>query len=102
MLPFYNSFFQRTICWLCENFFHEKVIMIICKDADEIETLDNEQMDKICSYHKLLIKLNDVMKNDFLTKQQKCDGVLDLFEMDKRTFGELVDFFYFCTKDIRS
>ena len=61
--------------------------MIICEYADEIEILDNEQMDKIRSYHKLLIKLNDVMKNDFLTKEQKCDGVLDLFEMDKRTFG---------------
>ena len=57
---------------------------------DKIDILDNEQM----------IKFNDAMKNDFLTKQRKCDGVLKIFEIDKRTFGELVDFFDFCTKDI--
>ena len=27
-------------------------------------------------------------------------GFLKIFEIDKRTFGELVDFFDFCTKDI--
>ena len=47
-----------------------------------------------------MIKFNDAVKNDFLTKQRKCDGVLKIFEIDKRTFGELVDFFDFCTKDI--
>ena len=31
----------------------------------------------------LLIKFNDVMKNDFLTEERKRDGILDLFKMDK-------------------
>ena len=39
----------------------------------------------------LLIKFNDAMKNDFLTEERKRDGILDLFKMDKWTFGELVD-----------
>ena len=31
----------------------------------------------------LLIKFNDVMKNDFLIEERKRDGILDLFKMDK-------------------
>ena len=39
------------------------------------------------------------MKNDFLSNEQKCDGVLNLSEKDKWTFGELVDVFDFCMNE---
>ena len=40
-------FFQRTIRWLCEHFFKEKLIMIICEyEGGEIGMLDDEQMKK--------------------------------------------------------
>ena len=74
--------------------------MIICECDDEIEILDSEQTEIIGCYYMLLIKFNDAMKNDFLTEERKRDGILDLFKMDKWTFGELVDFFYFSTKGI--
>ena len=71
--------------------------MITCECDNEIDILENKQMEKLCRYHKLLIKFND-----FLTKEQKCDGVLKLFEIDKRAFVEFVDFSYFCMKDIKN
>lgn len=87
------NFFVRIIRWLCENFYNEKLEIIFCEYDDRIEILNNEHIERICAYHKVLVKFNDVMKNDFLNEEKKCDGALHLYET------ELVDFFYFCKKD---
>ena len=58
------------------------------------------KLNKICSYHKLLLKVNNIMKNDFLSKEKKCQEFFDLYNFDKETFINLIDFFYFNTKDV--
>ena len=57
-------------------------------------------MKKIHSYHELLLKFNDIMKNDFLSNEQKCEEFLHLYNFDKETSINLIIFFYFSTKDI--
>lgn len=52
-------------------------------------------METNCNYHKLLTKFTDIMKNNFFTEEQKCDEFLNLYEIDKHTFGQRVDIFYF-------
>ena len=58
-----------------------------------------EKLNKICSYHKLLLKVHNIMKNDFLSKEKKCQE-LSCIIFDKETFINLIDFFYFNTKDV--
>ena len=53
-------------------------------------------MEKICKYHNLLVKFNDVMKKDILSEEQKSNAILNVPETDKKTFCELVDFLIFC------
>ena len=43
-------------------------------------------MDKIVKYHKLLVKFNDMMKNDFLVEEQKSDAILNFMKLTKRLF----------------
>ena len=45
--------------------------MIICQNDKFVEISNNEQMKKICNYHKLLIKFNEIMNNHFLDKKKK-------------------------------
>ena len=37
----------------------------------KIEEVSEENMKKICGYHKLLMKVNDIMKTDFLSKEKQ-------------------------------
>ena len=57
-------------------------------------------MKKIHSYHELLLKFNDIMKDDFLSNEKKCEEFLHLNNLDKETSINLIIFFYFSTKDI--
>ena len=43
-------------------------------------------MDKIVKYHKLLVKFNDMMKNNFLMEKQKSDAILNFMKLTKRLF----------------
>ena len=56
---------------MCEKIFNEKLEMIICQNDKFVEISNNEQMKKICNYHKLLIKFNEIMNNHFLDKKKK-------------------------------
>ena len=69
--------------------------MIICQNDKFVEISNNEQMKKICNYHKLLIKFNEIMNNHFLDKKKKSEEFLNLYYRDKETFIELIDFFDF-------
>lgn len=69
------TFYKRTIRWLCENFYNQKLMVTICEYDENIEISNNEQLTKICKYHKLLIKFNDVMKNDFFSEEQKSSAI---------------------------
>ena len=93
------KFFIRTICGLRENFDNEKIEIMFCEYDGNIEILYNEQMETNCNYHKLLTKFTDIMKNNFFTEEQKCDGFLNLYEIDKHTFGPRVHIFYFCKEN---
>ena len=53
-------------------------------------------MEKICKYHNLLVKFNDVMKKYILSEEQKSNAILNVPETGKKTFCELVDFLIFC------
>ena len=37
----------------------------------KIEEVNEENMKKNCGYHKLLMKVNDIMKTDFLSKEKQ-------------------------------
>lgn len=74
--------------------------MIFCKHDKKIIIFVEEKLNKICSYHKLLLKVNNIMKNDFLSKEKKCQEFFELYNFDKETFINLIDFFYFNTKDV--
>ena len=52
-------------------------------------------MKKIHSYHELLLKFNDIMKNDFLSNEKKCEEFLHLNNLDKETSINLIIFFLF-------
>ena len=56
-------------------------------------------MKKICNQHKLLIKFNEIMNNQFFDEKVKCEEFLNLCYFDKQTLIELIDFFYFSNKD---
>ena len=62
--------------------------------------LNEEEMKKNCGFHKLLIKFKDIMSSKFLTEEKKCEELLDLYNFDKETFIELIDFFDFSNKDL--
>ena len=51
-----------------------------------IEILNNKPMAKIVKYHKLQVKFNDMMKNDFLVEEQKSDAILNFMKLTKRLF----------------
>ena len=55
---------------MCENFFIEKLEMIICQYDNFVEISNNEQMKKIGNYHKLFIKLNENMNNQFFDEKK--------------------------------
>ena len=57
-------------------------------------------MKKICYQHKLLIKFNEIMNNQFFDEKVKCEEFLNLYYLDKQTLIELIDFFDFSNKDI--
>ena len=80
------KFFKSTIRWLCENFHNQKLVVIICEYDENIEILNNKQMDKIVKYHKLLVKFNDMIKNNFLMEEQKSDAILNFMKLTKRLF----------------
>ena len=40
------TFFTKTIKWLCEKFFNEKLEIIICQYDNFVEISNNEQMKK--------------------------------------------------------
>lgn len=65
------TFYKRTIRWLCENLYSLILMVIICEYDENMEILNSEQPKKICKYHELLIKFNDVMKNDFFRKSKR-------------------------------
>ena len=52
-------------------------------------------MEKLCKYHNLLVKFNDVMKKDILSEEQKINSILNVPETGKKTFCELVHFVIF-------
>ena len=62
---------------------------------ENIEIVNKTQLEKICKYHNLLVKFNDVMKKDILSEEQKSNTILNVPETGKKTFCELVDFFIF-------
>ena len=66
------TFFTKTIKWLCQKFFIEKLEMIICQYDNFVEISNNEQMKKICNYHKLFIKLNEIMNNQFFDEKKNA------------------------------
>ena len=56
-------FLTKTIKWLCENFYNEKLEMVFCEYDDHINILNDYQMKKICNQRKLLIKFNEITNN---------------------------------------
>ena len=55
-------------------------------------------MKTICNYHKLLIKFNKIMNSQFSDEKKQCEEFLNICYIDKETFIELIDFFYFSNK----
>ena len=98
---FLYKFFSKKIKWLCENFYNEKLKLVYCEYGGKIEEVNEENMKKICRYHKILMKVNDIKKNDFLSKEKKCNEFLNLQFYDKETFINLIELFDFSTKDIK-
>ena len=74
--------------------------MIFCEYDKKIKIFDEEKIKEIRSYQKLLLKFNDIIKYDFLSKEKKCEEFLNLYNFDKETFINLIDFFHFSAKDI--
>lgn len=70
-ISFLCPFFTKTIKCLCKNFYNEKLELIFCEYNEKIEMLDKEKKKKNCLLHKLLIKFNDTMRNDFLSNELK-------------------------------
>ena len=92
-------FYKKTIKWLCEFFLNEKLEMIFCKGInDKREAVDSKSTEKMCRSHKLLFEFIVVMNNEILD-EKKCEEILNLYEMKKETFNDLVEFFNFCLKD---
>ena len=46
--------------------------MIICQYDNFVEISNNEQMKKIGNYHKLFIKLNEIMNNQFFDEKKNA------------------------------
>ena len=66
------KFFTKTIKWLGGTFFNEKLETMICHHDNFIEISNNEQMKKNCYYHKLLIKFNEIMNNQFFDNKKNA------------------------------
>ena len=93
-------FYTTTIKWLCKNFFNEKLVMVFCAAKDgKWEAVDEESTEKICRYHELFLKFNAIMNNDF--DEKKCEEILNLYEIRKETFIDVIEFLDFCSKDKR-
>lgn len=78
---FLYNFLKKTIRWLCKNFYNEKleIMFVFCEYNDRNE----EEMKKMCGYHKLLIDFNEIMSNNSLSKEKKCEGFLNHYDFNK-------------------
>lgn len=43
----YNFFFSKTIRWLHENFYNNRLVLIYCEYAEKIEEVNEENLKKI-------------------------------------------------------
>ena len=72
------TFFKKTIKWLCEYFFNEKIEFIISECDKHFEVSNNVEFE-VCRYHKLLIKFNEIMNNQFFNERKKHDEFFNLY-----------------------
>ena len=74
VLFLYNCF-KMEIRRLCAKFYNKKLEIIFCEYNDNLKILNEEEMKKKCGYHKLLIKFNDIMSNNFLSKEKRFQRI---------------------------
>ena len=68
-----------------EHFYNEKIELVFCEYGEKIEFLNEEKMKRISGYHKLLIKLDEIMNHEFFSKEIKCEEFLNLQYYVKET-----------------
>ena len=73
------TFFKKTIKWLGEYFFNEKIEFVISECDKHSEVSNNVEIEKVCRYHKLLIKFNEIMNSQFFNERKKRDEFLNLY-----------------------
>ena len=59
-------------------FFNEKIEFIISECDKHFEVSNNVEIE-VCRYHKLLIKFNEIMNNQFFNERKKHDEFFNLY-----------------------
>ena len=63
------------VMWI---FFNEKIEFIISECDKHFEVSNNVEIE-VCRYHKLLIKFNEIMNNQFFNERKKHDEFFNLY-----------------------
>ena len=85
---FFFQFYKKRILWLCDEFYNENCKFVLCDEGK-----------KVCRFHKLLLKFEEIMENDLFLDEEKFREIIDLKFFDGNTLDDVIDFFIFSAKD---
>ena len=54
---------------------------------------------KVCRFHKLLLKFEEIMENDLFLDKEKFWEIIDLKFLDRKALDDVINFFIFSAKD---